>query len=100
MAARERTAYLIGTPPYRPPIVNQWTIARRDRTNFQPIYTTPTTLKNTVVSFNLVHGTKKVFHDGGSIYNLSAKPGPKLKVPFDGSVVSHFISLPGVTMSN
>ncbi|HVV20347.1 MAG TPA: hypothetical protein VHF06_12995 [Pseudonocardiaceae bacterium] len=39
------------------------------------MYTTPTTLKNTVVSYNLVHGTKKVFHDGGSIYNLSANPG-------------------------
>jgi hypothetical protein len=43
--------------------------------NYQPVYTTPTTLKNTVVSYNLVHGTKKVFHDGGSIYNLSANPG-------------------------
>jgi hypothetical protein len=43
--------------------------------NYQPIYTTPTTLKNTVVSYNLVHGTKKLFHDGGSIYNLSANPG-------------------------
>src|ERR1700743_74801 len=27
-------------------------------------------------------------------------PGPKLNTPLDGSVVSHFISLPGVTMSN
>jgi hypothetical protein len=43
--------------------------------NYQPVYTTPTTLKNTVVSRNAVHGTKKVFHDGGSIYNLSANPG-------------------------
>jgi hypothetical protein len=43
--------------------------------NYQQIYTTPTTLKNTVVSYNLVHGTKKIFHDGGSIYNLSANPG-------------------------
>ncbi|SHM86832.1 ricin-type beta-trefoil lectin domain protein [Actinacidiphila paucisporea] len=43
--------------------------------NYQPVYTTATTLKNTVVSYNLVHGTKKVFHDGGSIYNLSANPG-------------------------
>ncbi|MBD0734886.1 ricin-type beta-trefoil lectin domain protein [Streptomyces sp. CBMA29] len=43
--------------------------------NYQPVYTTPTTLKNTVVSYNAVHGTKKVFHDGGSIYNLSANPG-------------------------
>ncbi|WP_207892191.1 right-handed parallel beta-helix repeat-containing protein [Streptacidiphilus pinicola] len=43
--------------------------------NYQQIYTTPTTLKNTVVTYNKVHGTKKVFHDGGSIYNLSADPG-------------------------
>lgn len=43
--------------------------------NFQPVYTTPTTLKNTIISFNRVHGTKKVFHDGGSIYNLSDNPG-------------------------
>ncbi|WP_169739820.1 NEW3 domain-containing protein [Actinospica robiniae] len=42
--------------------------------NYQPIYTTPTTLADTVVTDNLVHGTKKVFHDGGSIYNLSANP--------------------------
>jgi len=43
--------------------------------NYQPIYTTPTTLKNSVVSYNKVHGTKKLFHDGGSIYTLSADPG-------------------------
>ena len=42
--------------------------------NYQPIYTTPTTLSDTIVRYNLVHGTKKVFHDGGSIYNLSANP--------------------------
>ncbi|MEV6006937.1 ricin-type beta-trefoil lectin domain protein [Streptomyces sp. NPDC051976] len=46
--------------------------------NYQPVYTTPTTLKNTVVSYNAVHGTKKVFHDGGSIYNLSANPGASI----------------------
>ncbi|MFC5665273.1 ricin-type beta-trefoil lectin domain protein [Kitasatospora misakiensis] len=43
--------------------------------NYQPVYTTATTLKNTVISYNKVHGTKKVFHDGGSIYTLSANPG-------------------------
>ncbi|HEX6526172.1 MAG TPA: RICIN domain-containing protein [Streptosporangiaceae bacterium] len=43
--------------------------------NFQPIYTTPTTLKNNTVSFNLIFDTKNVMHDGGSIYNLSANPG-------------------------
>ncbi len=49
--------------------------ANRGTYNYQPRYTTPTTLKNTVVSYNKVHGTKKIFHDGGSIYNLSANPG-------------------------
>jgi hypothetical protein len=42
---------------------------------YQPVYTTPTTLRNTQVTDNLVHGVKKVFHDGGSLYNLSANPG-------------------------
>ncbi len=43
--------------------------------NYQPIYTTPTTLKNNTVSHNLIFDTKNVMHDGGSIYNLSANPG-------------------------
>ncbi|WP_241827056.1 RICIN domain-containing protein [Streptomyces graminilatus] len=43
--------------------------------NFQPTYTTPTTLNNNIVTYNKVHDTKKIFHDGGSIYNLSANPG-------------------------
>ncbi|WP_413804886.1 right-handed parallel beta-helix repeat-containing protein [Streptomyces sp. OE57] len=43
--------------------------------NYQPVYTTPTTLSDNVVRHNLIHGTKKVFHDGGSLYNLSASPG-------------------------
>jgi hypothetical protein len=42
---------------------------------YQPVYTTPTTLRDTQVVDNLVHGVKKVFHDGGSLYNLSANPG-------------------------
>ncbi|SEO76975.1 ricin-type beta-trefoil lectin domain protein [Actinacidiphila rubida] len=50
---------------------------------YQPVYTTPTTLKNTVVTGNLIHGTKKVFHDGGSLYNLSANPGSV----FDGNYI-------------
>ena len=49
--------------------------ANRGTYNFQPIYTTPTTLKNNTVSFNLIFDTKNVMHDGGSIYNLSANPG-------------------------
>ena len=43
--------------------------------NYQPIYQTPTTLKNTIVTYNKIHGTKTVFHDGGSLYSLSANPG-------------------------
>jgi hypothetical protein len=43
--------------------------------NYQPVYSTATTLRDTVVSYNRVHGTKKLMHDGGSIYNLSANPG-------------------------
>ncbi|WP_414642086.1 ricin-type beta-trefoil lectin domain protein [Actinocrinis sp.] len=43
--------------------------------NYQPIYQTPTTLKNNIVTYNKIHGTKKLFHDGGSLYNLSASPG-------------------------
>lgn len=52
--------------------------ANRGLYAYQPVYTTPTTLKNTVISDNVVHGTKKVFHDGGSIYNLSANPGAQV----------------------
>ncbi|MEU4393808.1 ricin-type beta-trefoil lectin domain protein [Kribbella sp. NPDC023855] len=43
--------------------------------NYQPVYTTPTTLRETIVRYNVVHGTKKSLHDGGSLYNLSANPG-------------------------
>ncbi|CAM3576682.1 ricin-type beta-trefoil lectin domain protein [Kibdelosporangium persicum] len=43
--------------------------------NYQPVYTTPTTLRDTVVRYNVIHGTKKSLHDGGSLYNLSANPG-------------------------
>ncbi|WP_223199455.1 ricin-type beta-trefoil lectin domain protein [Solihabitans fulvus] len=46
--------------------------------NYQPVYTTATTLRDTVVSYNRVHGTKKLMHDGGSIYNLSANPGSSI----------------------
>jgi ricin-type beta-trefoil lectin protein/parallel beta helix pectate lyase-like protein len=43
--------------------------------NYQPKYTTATTLKNNTVSWNLIFDTKNVMHDGGTIYNLSANPG-------------------------
>ncbi|WP_445519756.1 RICIN domain-containing protein [Streptomyces sp. NEAU-174] len=42
---------------------------------YQPVYSTPTTLKNNTVSHNLVFDTKKAMFDGGSIYSLSASPG-------------------------
>jgi hypothetical protein len=37
-------------------------------------YTTPTTLRDTVVENNRIHGVKTWFMDGGAIYNLSANP--------------------------
>jgi len=46
--------------------------------NYQPVYTTATTLRDTVVSYNRVHATKRLMHDGGSIYNLSANPGSSI----------------------
>jgi hypothetical protein len=39
------------------------------------VYTTPTTHRDVVVASNRIHGAKKLFHDGGAIYNLSASPG-------------------------
>jgi hypothetical protein len=38
-------------------------------------YTTPTTLRDTVIENNRIHGVKTWFMDGGAIYNLSANPG-------------------------
>jgi len=40
-----------------------------------PVYQTPTTHRDVVVAWNRIHGAKKLFHDGGAIYNLSASPG-------------------------
>lgn len=39
------------------------------------VYQTPTTHRDVVVANNRIHGAKKLFHDGGTIYNLSASPG-------------------------
>ncbi len=39
------------------------------------VYDTPTTHRDVVVAGNRIHGAKKLFHDGGAIYNLSASPG-------------------------
>jgi hypothetical protein len=47
--------------------------------NYQPIYTTPTTLKDNTVTYNLIFDTKNAEYDGGSIYNLSASPGSVVK---------------------
>jgi hypothetical protein len=38
------------------------------------IYSTPTTHRDVVVADNRIHDAKKLFHDGGAIYNLSASP--------------------------
>ncbi len=39
------------------------------------VYETPTTHRDVVVAGNRIHGAKRLFHDGGAIYNLSASPG-------------------------
>ena len=39
------------------------------------VYTTPTTHRDVMVASNRIHDVKKLFHDGGAIYNLSASPG-------------------------
>ncbi len=40
-----------------------------------PVYDTPTILRDTVVFANKVHDVKRWFPDGGAIYHLSADPG-------------------------
>lgn len=39
------------------------------------MYQTPTTHRDVVVAANRIHDAKKLFQDGGAIYNLSASPG-------------------------
>lgn len=39
------------------------------------VYSTPTTHHDVVVAANRIHNAKRLFHDGGAIYNLSASPG-------------------------
>ncbi len=43
------------------------------------VYDTPTTLRNTLVAGNRVHGVKSWYKDGGAIYNLSANPGAVIR---------------------
>jgi hypothetical protein len=38
-------------------------------------YETPTLHRRALVAYNRLHGIKRLFHDGGAIYNLSASPG-------------------------
>jgi len=38
------------------------------------VYQTPTTHRDVAVAANRIHDAKKLFHDGGAIYNLSASP--------------------------
>ena len=40
-----------------------------------PVYYKPTTEQDMVVANNRIHNVKRLFHDGGAIYNLSANPG-------------------------
>ncbi len=42
-------------------------------------YTMPTTLRDTVIENNRIHGVKTWFMDGGAIYNLSANPGAVIR---------------------
>jgi hypothetical protein len=48
---------------------------RRGYYNHNPLYQTPTTLKDNVIAGNLVRDIKPDFADSGNIYNLSASPG-------------------------
>lgn len=48
---------------------------RRGYYKYNPLYQTPTTLKDNLVAGNLVHDIKADFADSGNIYNLSASPG-------------------------
>jgi hypothetical protein len=44
-----------------------------------PVFDTPTILRNNLVAYNRVHGVKKWFIDGGTIYNLSSSPGTVIR---------------------
>jgi hypothetical protein len=44
-----------------------------------PVFETPTTLRNNLVAYNRIHGVKKWFVDGGAIYNLSSSPGTVIR---------------------
>jgi len=43
--------------------------------NFQPMYDTPTTFHNAVVSHNFIHDVLQTMNDGAAFYNLSKSPG-------------------------
>jgi hypothetical protein len=43
--------------------------------DFQPIYDTPTTFRDAVVSHNFIHDVLQTLNDGGAFYNLSKSPG-------------------------
>lgn len=48
---------------------------RRGYYKHNPLYQTPTTLKDNLIAGNLVRDIKPDFADSGNIYNLSASPG-------------------------
>ncbi|WP_349425963.1 NEW3 domain-containing protein [Microbacterium sp. LWS13-1.2] len=47
--------------------------------DFQPIYDTPTTFRDALVSHNYVHDVMQTMHDGAAFYNLSKSPGSVLE---------------------
>ncbi|MBK3563857.1 right-handed parallel beta-helix repeat-containing protein [Streptomyces sp. MBT62] len=49
--------------------------AERGIYNYQPVYQTPTTAKDDVVSHNYIHDIMRTMNDGAGFYNLSASPG-------------------------
>ncbi|MEU5598381.1 right-handed parallel beta-helix repeat-containing protein [Streptomyces sp. NPDC020298] len=46
--------------------------------DFQPVYTTPTTLQNLRITGNHIHDVMQTMNDGACIYSLSAAPGTRI----------------------
>ncbi|WP_341996860.1 PxKF domain-containing protein [Microbacterium sp. LWH7-1.2] len=47
--------------------------------DFQPMYDTPTTFRDALVSHNFIHDVMQTMHDGAAFYNLSKSPGSVLE---------------------
>ncbi|KJK09239.1 hypothetical protein UB45_21700 [Terrabacter sp. 28] len=52
---------------------------RRGLYDFQPMYDTPTTFRDALVSHNFVHDVVRTMNDAGAFYNLSKSPGSVLE---------------------